>query len=76
MNEALEIIKQMIEENDKTKQEIVTSYYSTNPASVAWAGYRKSLEDRYNRAYDRGMVLSEVKERIEKAMGASDESNE
>lgn len=75
MKEALEIIKQMIEENDKTKQEIVTSYYSTNPASVAWAGYRKSLEDRYNRAYDRGMVLSEVKERIEKAMGASDESN-
>ena len=75
MNEALEIIEQMIEENDKTKQEIVASYYSTNPASVAWAGYRKSLEDRYNRAYDRGMVLSEVKERIEKAMGASDESN-
>lgn len=75
MKEALEIIEQMIEENDKTKQEIVTSYYSTNPASVAWAGYRKSLEDRYNRAYDRGMVLSEVKERIEKAMGASDESN-
>ena len=75
MNEALEIIKQMIEENDKNKQEIVTNYYSTNPASVAWAGYRKSLEDRYNRAYDRGMVLSEVKERIEKAMGASDESN-
>lgn len=75
MKEALAIIEQMIEENDKTKQEIVTSYYSTNPASVAWAGYRKSLEDRYNRAYDRGMVLSEVKERIEKAMGASDESN-
>lgn len=75
MNEALEIVNQMIEENEKTKQEIVASYYSTNPASVAWASYRKSLEDRYNRVLDRDKILSEVKERIEKAMGASDESN-
>lgn len=76
MNEALEIVKQMIEENDNKKQEIVASYYSTNPASVAWVSYRKSLEDRYNRVLDRDKILSEVKERIEKAMkGASDESN-
>lgn len=75
MNEALEIVKQMIEENDKNKQEIVASYYSTNPASVAWASYRKSLEDRYNRVLDRDKILYEVKGRIEKAMGASDESN-
>ena len=75
MNEALEIIKQMIEENDAKKQEIVTNYYSTNPASVMMASYRKPLEDRYDEAVDRGILLNEVKGRIEKAMGASDESN-
>lgn len=75
MNEALEIINQMIAENDAKKQEIVTNYYSTNPASVMMASYRKHLENRYDEVVDRGILLNEVKGRIEKAMGASDESN-